>query len=229
MRKIILSLVLISFAGLVKSQDFGLSFSYFIPKNGYFSTPISPFSIRGLGFNIGDYLGVQTGASLYRMSGLNAIDMAFESKDPILGPSFTLMIPLEGIIQFGNTGWEFSIKGGGFAFYSFDQKINYGNLDKAIRKHEGWDIANSDATFDNKLGLGYMFGVEYLIYVTKQIGVSLEGNYYIGGADLGLKGSYNGATLGGIIPLTPTEFDYKDSKVDFTGLEISIGIIYSAN
>jgi len=229
MRKLIFSVLLISFAGMAKGQDFGLSFSYFIPKNGYFSTPISPFSIRGLGFNIGDYLGVQTGVSLYRMSGLNAIDMPFESKDPILGPSFTLMVPLEGIIQFGNTGWEFSIKGGGFAFYSFDQKINYGNLDKAIRNYEGWDIANSDATFDNKLGLGFMFGVEYLIYVTKQIGISLEGNYYIGGADLGLKGSYTGGTLGGTIPAAPTEFDYRDSRVDFTGLEISIGIIYSAN
>jgi hypothetical protein len=229
MRKLIFSILFISFAGMASGQDFGLSFSYFIPKNGYFSTPISPFSIRGLGFNIGDYLGVQTGASLYRMSGLNAIDMAFESKDPVLGPSFTLMVPLEGVFQIGNNGWEFSIKGGGFAFYSFDQKINYGNLDKAIRKHEGWDIANSDASIDNKLGLGYMFGIEYLVYITKQIGISLEGNYYIGGADLGLRGSYNGAALGGTVPSTPTVFDYKDSKVDFTGLEISIGIIYSAN
>lgn len=228
MRKILFSILFISFIGIAKGQDFGLSFSYFIPKNGYFSTPISPFSIRGLGFNVGKYLGVQTGASLYRMSGLNAIDMPFESKDPILGPSFTLLVPLEGVIHFGEGRQEFSIKAGGFAFYSFDQKINYGNLDKAIRKHEGWDIANADASFDNKLGLGYQFGVEYLVYVTKQIGVSLEGNYYIGGADLGLKGSYSGGVIGGTIPLTPVDFDYKDSKVDFTGLEISIGIIYSA-
>lgn len=229
MRKILFSLLFISFTGIVKGQDLGLSFSYFIPKNGYFSTPISPFSIRGLGFNIGNYFGIQTGASLYRMSGLNAIDLPFESKDPILGPSFTLLVPLEAVIQFGNNRQEFSLKGGGFAFYSFDQRINNGNLDKAIRAHEGWDVADVDASFDNKLGLGYQFGVEYLFYITKQIGISLEGNYYIGGADLGLKGSYNGGVLGGTIANSPIEFDYKDSRVDFTGLEIAIGIIYSAN
>ncbi|HEY8512790.1 MAG TPA: hypothetical protein VIL31_12610, partial [Cyclobacteriaceae bacterium] len=53
------------------AQDFGLSFSYFLPKNGYFSTPISPFSIRGVGVDITNFLAVETGASLYRMSGLN--------------------------------------------------------------------------------------------------------------------------------------------------------------
>ncbi len=228
MRKILVSILFISFVSMTQAQDLGLSFSYFIPKNGYFSTPISPFSIRGLGFNVGKYFGVQTGASLYRMSGLNVIDMPFESKDPILGPSFTLLIPLEGVIQFRQGQQEFSLKGGGFAFYSFDQKINYGNFDKAIRLHEGWDVASSEATFGNKIGVGFQFGVEYLFYVTKQIGISLEGNYYIGGADLGLKGSYNGGVLGGTIPNAPVDFDYQESKVDFTGLEISMGFIYSA-
>ena len=228
MRKTLFSLLFISLVGIAKGQDLGLSFSYFLPRNGYFSTPISPFSIRGLGFNVGKYFGIQTGISLYRMSGLNAIDLPFESKDPILGPSFTILVPLEGVIQFGNSRQEFSIKGGGFAFYSFDQKINNGNLDKAIRLHEGWDIANTDATFNNSPGFGFQFGVEYLLYITKQIGVSLEGNYYIGGADLGLKGSYNGGVLGATIPTSPVDFDYKDSRVDFTGLEIAIGVIYSA-
>ena len=53
------------------AQDFGLSFSYFLPKNGYFSTPISPFSIRGLGVDLNRFVALEAGASLYRMSGLN--------------------------------------------------------------------------------------------------------------------------------------------------------------
>ncbi|MCX8490340.1 MAG: hypothetical protein ORN54_04660, partial [Cyclobacteriaceae bacterium] len=55
-------------------QDVGLSFSYFIPRNGDFSTPISPFSIRGLGVNLNRFIALQTGASLYRMAGLSIIN-----------------------------------------------------------------------------------------------------------------------------------------------------------
>ena len=209
------------------AQDLGLSFSYFLPKNGYFSTPISPFSLRGVGFNIGDYFGIQTGASLYRMSGMNVINMPFESEEPVIGPTFTLLVPLEFVIQVGNDKQEFSIKGGAFAFFSFDQKINEGNLDREIRTYENWDVANSDFTIENKLGYGYQFGTEYMFYITKQIAVSLEGNYYIGGADLGMKGSYiGGNTTSGLI--TRDNEDYKDSKIDFTGLEISLGFVYSA-
>jgi len=81
------------------AQQFGLSFSYFIPKNGYFSTPISPFSIRGLGVDLNRYIALETGASLYRMSGLNVKDLPFESKDALVGPNFTILVPAEIVFQ----------------------------------------------------------------------------------------------------------------------------------
>ncbi len=206
------------------SQGVGVSFSYFLPKNGYFSTPISPFSLRGLGVNFGDYIALNSGFSLYRMSGMNVIDMGeLETKDPIAGPNFTVLVPLELVLQFAVNNQEFKIKGGGFAFQSFDDKINYGNLDKAIRKFEGWEVANSIINFDAGLGLGYFFGAEYIIYVTQQWGLSFEANYFIGDADFPITGSYTGGnTLG---PLETKSIDYKDAKMDFTGLEISIGVI----
>ena len=100
----------------LRAQDFGLSFSYFLPKNGYFSTPISPFSIRGLGFDINRYIAIETGASLYRMSGLNLKDLPFESKEPLVGPNFTILVPVELVFQFKGAKAEFDIKGGGFFF-----------------------------------------------------------------------------------------------------------------
>lgn len=210
-----------------KAQEVGLSFSYFIPKNGYFSTPISPFSIRGLGVDLNKYFAIQTGASLYRMSGLNVKDIDdFKTKDAIMGPNFTILVPLELVLQFVGREQEFRIKGGGFGFYGFDNKLNYGNLDKAIREYEGWDVANSNFDFDHGIGLGYYFGAEYVVYVTRQWGLSLEANYFIGDADLGLKGSYTGGSIGGG-PLQTRQKDYADSKVDFTGLEVSIGILIS--
>src|SRR5688500_17822001 len=114
-RLFIASLIMVS-GTITYAQDFVLSFSYFIPKNGYFSTPISPFSIRGLGVDFNRFLALEGGASLYRMSGLNLKDLPFESKDPLVGPNFTILVPVELVIQLRGSKVEFDIKGGGFFF-----------------------------------------------------------------------------------------------------------------
>src|SRR5687767_10808321 len=106
------------------SQDFGLSFSYFLPKNGYFSTPVSPFSIRGLGVDLNRFLAIETGASLYRMSGMNLKDLTFESKEPLVGPNFTLLVPVELVLGLKAQRIQFDLKGGGFFFYAFGNKLN---------------------------------------------------------------------------------------------------------
>jgi len=206
------------------AQEFGLSFSYFLPKNGYFSTPISPFSIRGLGFNINRFLALETGASLYRMSGLNMKDLPFESKSPLIGPNFTLFVPVELVIQLQGQNVEFDVKGGVFGFHGFDQKLNYGNFDRAIRTYENWQVANSDLTFSNKPGWGYHAGAELTVYVTSQVGVSVETNYLMGASKFPLKGSYTG----GNTTLETKEVDYAQAKIDFTGLEFSIGLIFNS-
>jgi hypothetical protein len=222
--KAIFITLLILQSAMLYSQDFGLSFSYFIPKNGYFSTPISPFSIRGLGVDINRFFALETGASLYRMSGLNLKDLPFESKAPLVGPNFTLLVPAEFVIQLKGSRAEFDIKAGGFFFYCFGNKLNYGNFDRAIRDYEEWTVANSDLDFDAKPGFGYHGGVELTVYVTNQVGVSLETNYFVGDAKFPLKGSYTG----GDVTLETIPVDYADAKIDFTGLEFSIGLIFSS-
>ncbi|HYG19272.1 MAG TPA: hypothetical protein VD816_10090, partial [Ohtaekwangia sp.] len=183
MKKSLYLLVMVCFSWMPGcAQDFGLSFSYFIPKNGYFSTPISPFSIRGLGFDLNRYFAIETGGSLYRMSGLNIKGLPFESNDALLGPNFTILIPLELVLQLRVAQVEFDIKGGGFFFYGFANKVNYGNLDRAIRAYHAWEVANSTFSFESNPGFGYHAGAELTVYVTSQVGVSLETNYYIGDA-----------------------------------------------
>ena len=220
--KLVLLLLILNSSAF--AQEFGLSFSYFIPKNGYFSTPISPFSIRGLGFDLNRFLALETGASLYRMSGLNVKDLPFESKDPLVGPNFTILVPVELVIQLKASSVEFDIKGGVFGFYGFSQKINYGNLDRAIRTFEGWQVANSDFTYDNKPGWGYHAGVELTVYVTQQLGISLETNYLMGDSKFPMKGSY----AGGNTLLETKQVEYADAKIDLTGLEFSIGLIFDS-
>ena len=186
----------------------------------------SPFSIRGLGFDINKYLALETGATLYRMSGLNMKDLPFESKDPLVGPNFTIFVPVELVIQLKGSNVEFDIKGGAFGFYGFSQKINYGNFDRAIRAYEGWQVANADFSYGNKPGWGYHGGAELTIYVTNSVGVSLEANYLVGESQFPIEGNYVG---GGPGELETMPVDYKNAKIDFTGMEFSIGLIFSNN
>jgi hypothetical protein len=223
MKKIFIGFTFLIISFAANAQDVGLSFSYFIPRNGYFSTPISPFSIRGLGVDLNRFIALETGVSLYRMSGLNMIDLPFETKDPLLGPNFTVFVPAELVIQLKSKSLQFDIKGGGFFFYGFDNKINYGNFDRAIRKYENWTVANSDVSLKNKPGFGYHAGVELTIPVTRQVSVSLETNYLMGIAKTALSGSYTG----GSSTLESVTFTYPDAKVDFTGFEFSLGLIFS--
>ena len=208
----------------VFGQQFGLSFSYFIPKDGYFSTPISPFSIRGLGVDLNRFIAIETGASLYRMSGLNVKDLPFETKDALVGPNFTILVPAEIVFQLKGSSVELDIKGGVFGFYGFGQKINYGNFDKAIRKHENWQIANSHFSYKNKPGWGYLFGAELTVYVTQQVGISLESNYLMGDSQFPLNGTY----MGGSTTIETKQVEYPDAKIDLTGLEFSIGVIFDS-
>ena len=103
MRKLILILILVFASLIMKGQDFGLSFSYFIPKNGYFSVPVTPFSIRGVGFDITRFFAIESGFTLYRISGMGVKGLPFESKSPLIGPFFSMMVPLEGVITFNFT------------------------------------------------------------------------------------------------------------------------------
>ncbi len=207
------------------AQEMGLSFSYFIPRNGYFSTPISPFSIRGLGVDLTKFVALETGFSLYRMSGLNVIDTPLETRDPLVGPNFTVFVPAEIVVQFKGQQAEFKIKGGGFFFYGFDQKILYGNLDKALREQERWEVANASVTTSNRPGFGVHAGVEFVFYPTKQFGISLECNYLMGQSKFPMTGQYTGGTINSGLQTLP--LNYPDAKIDFTGLEFSIGVLFS--
>jgi hypothetical protein len=225
MKKFMVCICLLVGAVSAKAQEVGLSFSYFIPRNGDFSTPISPFSLRGIGVNLNRFISLQTGASLYRMSGMGMIDLPFESKNSLLGPNFTILVPAELVFVLKGEKVEFDVKGGGFFFYGFDQQLNYGNIDRSLRQYKGWDVGNGNLTYENNPGFGILAGVELTIPVTNQVSVSLETNYLMGTANFPLKGSYTGGTISGTNETIP--IDFKNAKVDFTGLEFSIGLNFS--
>ncbi len=209
-----------------KAQDLGLSFSYFIPKNGYFSVPVTPFSLRGIGFDITRFLSVETGFTLYRMSGMGVRDLPFESKKPLIGPFFAVMVPAELVISLDLGGPVFKLKGGGFGFFHFDTYVNQGNFEQELLNYTEWEVLNSYYTASNTFGYGYLFGAELFFYLTKKFGLSFEANYMSGFSRLDMRGSYKGIPADGD-PLTYVEENFPGAKLDYTGYEFSIGVIFT--
>jgi len=210
----------------VNAQDLGLSFSYFIPKNGYFSVPVTPFSIRGVGFDLNRFFAIESGFTLYRISGMGVKDLPYESTNPLIGPFFSIMVPLEAVITFNFSNQAFKIKGGGFLFYNFNTKINQGNLDRELKEYLEWEVLNSDFSVKNNLGYGYHFGAEYIMYFSKKFGISLEAYYLAGQSPLDMKGSYLGVPSDGD-NITTGEAEFNEASLDFTGYELSIGILFT--
>ena len=228
MKKSCIILFVLLSMSVAKAQDIGLSFSYFIPKNGYFSVPVTPFSIRGVGFDITRHLAIESGFTLYRISGMGVKGMPYESTQPLIGPFFSLMVPVEGVITFNFSNQALKLKGGGFLFYNFDTKINEGNLDRELRDYLEWEVLNSDFSVSNNLGFGYHFGAEYIIYFSQQFGISLEAYYLSGSSPLDMKGSYKGIPNDGD-NLVTEDVAFPDAELDFTGYELSIGVLFSPN
>ena len=226
MRKLLIILCFLLSSSALKAQDFGLSFSYFIPKNGYFSVPVTPFSIRGVGFDLNRFFAIESGFTLYRISGMGVKNLPYESKNPLIGPFFSLMVPLELVISFNFDNQAFKLKGGGFVFYNFDTKINEGNLDRELKDYLGWEVLNSDFSVNNNLGYGYHFGAEYIIYFSKKFGISFEAYYLAGSAPLDMKGTYMGIPSDGD-RIVEESADFKDAQLDFTGYELSIGVLFA--
>lgn len=212
-------------SNIASSQSMGLSFSYFIPKDGYFSTPISPFSIRGIGLDFTDFISLETGASLYRMSGMRIKDVPFESPEPFAGPFFSIYVPLQLKFNLYFSNQSLHFKGGGFGFYNFDTKLMDGNIDRALRDHLDWALVNSDFKVDNNLGVGWMAGAEYIIYLTDQFGINLEANYLAGDTKANLQGTYTGLPTDGSNIVTE-EVIFPESAIDFTGWEFSVGLLF---
>ncbi len=223
---IVMTLVLFVVQNSVQAQ--GISFSYLIPKNGYLSAPVSPFSIRGVGFSVARYTRVESGFSLYSMSGLAMEGLPFTWDRPLTGPHFTLMVPAELVFSVAIGRLGISVLGGGFGHWHINPRINYGELDRAIREWEGWEVANADMEIDAKIGWGWLAGGGLEYQVNDQFALTAEAHYLQGYADAPLSGPYSGGPdEDGNIITTPAEF--KDVRIVLEGVEISLGVVLNPN
>ncbi|MBR9997477.1 MAG: hypothetical protein KFF73_00835, partial [Cyclobacteriaceae bacterium] len=135
-------------------------------------------------------------------------------------------VPLEAVLEAQAGNMVLRVKGGGFGFYNFSNHVNYGNFDRVLAGYYNWEIANADLDYENNIGLGYMFGGEVITYFSRQFGINIEVNYLSGGSDLNLKGTAMGADSAG---METVNLDFPESRLDYTGLEITFGIIFTNN
>ncbi|MFY0602010.1 MAG: hypothetical protein JXR03_20215 [Cyclobacteriaceae bacterium] len=218
MKKNLFPLLIVIFSYPALSQ--GLSFSYLIPKNGYLSAPVSPFSIRGIG--IGGTVGLESGFTLYSMPGLAMSGLPFKSDKPLSGPNWTVLVPGQATFSFRFGVVGIKILGGGFAIAHLNSRLNLGNMDRAIAEHEGWDIASSSLKSSSKLGYGWIAGTEFEFKVSKKFSITTELQYLRGNSKTTITGSYAGGDIGGVIE--QKEADFGSPKTNLEGLEISIGV-----
>ena len=107
---------------------------------------------------------------------------------------------------------------------ALQQKLNKGNIDRAIRDFENWMVANADFQTKNNPGYGSISGVELTFPIYKTYKISVEFNYLMGLSYIPISGSYIGGNA--TSNLIYREVSYPHSKVDFSGLELSVGVLF---
>lgn len=202
------------------ASGIGISLSYLFPRDGIFSTPVSPLSVRDIGVTFGEFVGVSAGLSLYSMHGLalRTTDDPATVYPNVIGPLYTAVgsLAAKAILPLGPV--RLTANGGVFAAYLIDMHTLDGGFDKLVREAESVTAVATDFTLDGRWGFGWVFGGSVLVEITDQFGVLLGANYYLGGAPVTITGSYSGDASGATPP------SYLDNvSIDLSGLEISIG------
>ncbi|BDC99004.1 hypothetical protein [Persicobacter psychrovividus] len=219
--KILLISCLLFSVQTAKAQ-FGLSATYFFSKQGDFSNPITPFSFRGWGQQWG-LVGIETGVTLFRMGGMNIKNSALESSNSLVNPFFSLMVPVELTFSIPTPLGVFQLRGGGFGYGNLDLSTHEGNFDRAFKSTYDWKLANAAIENDNGLGYGYRAGLGYMVDINSQLSLTMEASYLSGQSQYAWRGTVVGMDQSD--QLQELAFSEPDAQLDFTGYEISVGVI----
>ena len=210
----------------VQSQNLGLSFSYLIPTSGDFSNPVSPFSLRGYGFELTRNIVVESGFSLYRIGGMNVRDIPIDPDRSLAGPFFSIYVPLELYFRFATPIGVVKFGGGGFGYINFANKINEGVFDRAYAAWKNYQLVNSQVEISEKPGYGFLLSFNLEIPIQRNLELTLGTSYLQGGSSVNISGEvdyYDGNSFGS----EQLADDFSDATLDYRGFEVSAGIIFS--
>ena len=228
-RILVLSLLLLLLT-VFNAQGIGVSFSYLLPRNGMFSHPVPPLSLRNIGIDIGRYLRVAGSLSLYSIRGMGIKDASGKPIDtggPLVGPFLSVLGSAVGKVRVPLQRLELEASGGIFGCYNIDPPLMTGTLDRylATSAPAGYEAVTSSVSSGGRWGWGWVFGGKVIYFVKGRLGVALGANYYLGGGDLKLSGSYDAYNAGAqVLDDEPLPITLQDARLDYTGLEILLGV-----
>ncbi len=212
---------LLSFSVLLSSSLFaqGLSTSILLPKGGSIGIPVSPISVRGVG--LGESAGIESGLTFYSIPALRLTGLSFDTPKPLIGQSYTVLIPAELFFRVDLKTVVIKAMAGGFFNWKIASRLNHGNLDRALLQHENWKTATSTVQLDLKSGLGLMGGLELEWRVSRQFSITTECQYLYGAHKGSLTGTYSG---GDELVFETKNLDERNLKSSMQGIELSLGV-----
>ena len=211
-------------------EGIGVSFSYLLPRNGMFSHPVPPLSLRDIGIDIGSFFGVAGSVSLYSIRGMAIQDAAgkpIDTDGPLVGPFLSVLSSVVGkvIVPLGPV--ELEASGGIFGCFNIDPPLMTGTLDRYLATADGntYDTVTSSISPDGRWAWGWVFGGKITYFIKGQLGIAVGANYYLGGGDLELSGDYDGYEDGvGYDTGQSLPAILQDARLDYSGLEIILGV-----
>jgi len=213
------------------AQGLGVSFSYFLPRNGIFSHPVPPLSVRDVGIDIGNYLGIAGSLSLYSIRGMGIKDSGGEPIDTggsLVGPFLSVLGSITGKIRVPVNNWEIEAGGGIFGCYNIDPPLVTGTLDRylaAATPADSYEAVSSSVSSAGRWAWGWVFGGKATYFVMGQLGIAVGANYYLGGGDLNMSGSYDAYDAGiQVLDNEPLPINLQNARLDYSGLEIVLGV-----
>ena len=199
----------------------------FIPEGGEVSVPISPLSIRGISLYEMENVGIEFGASLYRMSGMNIENIPFKSEKSLVNPFYSLFVPLEFVWYIPSKYFRFRFKAGGFAALNVDMSVNDGHLDRAIRDHYGYALVNSSSVMSSSPVIGWHGGLEGIYYLTKKFGISVEAGYLQGVGQTSINTTYASISADQQKVVYNQKWSTDEAQLAYKGWEIAVGVVLS--
>lgn len=203
-------------------QNIGFGFSYLFPRGGNFSAPVSPISLRGVGFRLGPVM-IESGIIWYRMAGLGVQGLPFTYDEAITEPFNSFIIPLTAGIELGGKDLSFIPRVG--AFYAINTLYDprEGAFSRGFERiNPAYELVWTNTSLEQNNTFGFFTGIEAVVRVSEKVKLKFGTNYYLGSSALDPNGSYTALRKDGTIERGL--FDFPNTDLDFTGLEFTIGI-----
>ncbi|HNQ67779.1 MAG TPA: hypothetical protein PKN32_05340 [Bacteroidales bacterium] len=223
-RKFILIIFVFTiFGGETYSQSIG--FSYFFPKNGYFSNPVAPVNFS-LPVKMSDFFQISPGIGLYHIGGMSMTGFSeeYNSERALVGPFQSMELTLLPAIVIGFKKVKFDLVGGLFGFWGFNEKVIKSEFIDMIAEAHNFSVIDSDLNCKKSgFGWGYIYGIKFSFKVTKSAWGYIGANYYTGSQLFKIDGTYV-ATKGNNY-IESGDFNFNNSKILYQGLQISVGAV----